>query len=90
MGCHFLLQGIFPTQGLNLCFLHLLHWQVDSLPAKPSGMKGALKSCPQSIPYLVGVANTERENKVVSTLRKGSKKHYGNTWERCPWFRDVL
>ena len=27
-GCHFLLQGIFPAQGLNLC---LLHWQVDSL-----------------------------------------------------------
>ena len=26
--CHFLLQGIFPTQRLNLC---LLHWQVDSL-----------------------------------------------------------
>ena len=21
MGCHFLLQGIFPTQGLNLCLL---------------------------------------------------------------------
>ena len=30
-GCHFLLQGIFPTQRLNLCLLHLLHWQVDSL-----------------------------------------------------------
>ena len=28
-GCHFLLQGILPTQGSNL---HLLHWQVDSLP----------------------------------------------------------
>ena len=28
-GCHFLLQGIFSTQGSNLC---LLHWQVDSLP----------------------------------------------------------
>ena len=26
-GCHFLLQGIFPTQGSNL---HLPHWQVDS------------------------------------------------------------
>ena len=25
VGCHFLLQGIFPTQGLNL---HLLHWQI--------------------------------------------------------------
>ena len=29
MCCHFLLQGIFPTQGLNP---HLLHWQVVSLP----------------------------------------------------------
>ena len=29
VGCHFLLQGIFPTQRLNL---HLLQWQVDSLP----------------------------------------------------------
>ena len=29
VGCRFLLQGIFPTQGSNL---PLLHWQVDSLP----------------------------------------------------------
>ena len=28
-GFHFLLQGIFLTQGSNL---HLLLWQVDSLP----------------------------------------------------------
>ena len=28
----FLLWGIFPIQGFNLCFLHLLHWQADSLP----------------------------------------------------------
>ena len=28
MGCHFLLQGIFLTQGSNP---HLLHWQVGSL-----------------------------------------------------------
>ena len=31
-GWHFLLQGIFPTQGLNLRFLCLLHWQAGSLP----------------------------------------------------------
>ena len=31
VGCHFLLKGIFPTQGLNLYVLHLLHWQVGSL-----------------------------------------------------------
>ena len=27
VGCYFLLQGIFPTQGLNLCLLHLLHYR---------------------------------------------------------------
>ena len=31
----FLLQDIFPTQGWNLCFLHLLFWQADSLPPAP-------------------------------------------------------
>ena len=33
VGCHVLLQGIFPTQGLNLC----LHWQASSLPPAPPG-----------------------------------------------------
>ena len=32
MGCHFPLQGIFQTQGLNPPLLPLLCWQVDSLP----------------------------------------------------------
>jgi len=34
VGCHALLQGIFPTQGLNL---HLLYWQVGSLPLSHQG-----------------------------------------------------
>ena len=34
VGCHFLRQGIFPTQGLNRC---LLHWQTGSLPLTPPG-----------------------------------------------------
>ena len=32
VGCHFLLQGLFLTHGSNLHFLHLVHWQVNSLP----------------------------------------------------------
>ena len=35
MGCHALLQGIFPTQGSNPCLFHLLHWQAGSLPLAP-------------------------------------------------------
>ena len=30
-------KGIFPTQGLNLCLLRLLHWQAGSLPLAPPG-----------------------------------------------------
>ena len=37
MGCHFLLQGIFPIQGLELFLLYLLHWQAGSLPLVPPG-----------------------------------------------------
>ena len=36
VGCHFLLQEIFPTQGSNPHLLCLLHWQADSFsPAPP-------------------------------------------------------
>ena len=37
MGPDALLQGIFPTQGLNLRLLCLLHWRVGSLPLAPPG-----------------------------------------------------
>ena len=37
VGRHFLLHGIFPTQGSNPCLLHLLHWQMGSLPLAPPG-----------------------------------------------------
>ena len=39
-----LLQGIFLTQGLNLCLLFLLHWQADSLLLAPPGK-------PYGVPY---------------------------------------
>ena len=35
MGCHFLLQRIFPTQGSNLGLTP--SWQRDSLPSEPPG-----------------------------------------------------
>ena len=36
-GCHALLQGIFPTQGLSQCLLSLLHRRVSSLPLAHPG-----------------------------------------------------
>ena len=43
-GCHFLLQGIFPIQELNL---PLLHWQADSFPLSHLGSD--MPSTPPSI-----------------------------------------
>ena len=40
VGCHFLFQGIFPTQISTLPLLpllHLHHWQAGSLPAESLG-----------------------------------------------------
>ena len=50
VGCHFLLLGIFPTQGLNPHLLYLLHWQASSLPLSqlgiPQGSRGSDNSGP--------------------------------------------
>ena len=37
VGFHFLLQGIFSTEGSNPRLLHLPRWQVDSLPLNHLG-----------------------------------------------------
>ena len=39
VGCYFLLQEIFPTQGLNPRLLYLLYWQAGSLPLGPSNLQ---------------------------------------------------
>ena len=45
VGCHFLLQGIFLTQGSNLHLLYLLHWQMGSLPLYQQGNPLAIYRC---------------------------------------------
>ena len=42
MGCHFLLQGIFPTQASDLHLLCILPWQADSLALGRLGSPDAL------------------------------------------------
>ena len=47
VSCHFLLQGLFPTQKSNLHLLCLQHWQADSLPLSHLGtnqIPGVIKS----------------------------------------------
>jgi len=42
VGCHFLIQGIFLTQGSNPHLLCLLPWQADSLPPRKLATNNSL------------------------------------------------
>ena len=60
MGCQFLLQGIFLTQGPNPHLLCLLHWKVDSLllsyPGIPKGTTIFINSViKNTVEFLVGI-----------------------------------
>ena len=45
VGCHFLLQSILLTQGLNLSLLSLLHWQMDSYHWKNNSKLHWMRHC---------------------------------------------
>ena len=65
VGYHFLLQGIFLTQGLNPSLLYLLHWQVDSFPLSHLGSPKLSISFkfPMQISYSPSSGETEIEEK---------------------------
>ena len=70
VGCHALLQEIFPTQGSNLGLLRLLHWQVDSLPLAPPGKSPYPLDC-QGIPYMsFFIAGLLRSLNIIVTLHQ--------------------
>ena len=76
MSCHALLQGAFPTQGLNLCFLH---WQEGSFPLSHLGSpKSSVDQC------------QVREKEITLRIKeKGRGRRRGfNSWVRkIPWRR---
>ena len=62
MGCHFLLQGIFLTQGSNPC---LLNWQADSLSLSNQGSPA---SSMLGFVYISCLKNTARADQEEGTL----------------------
>ena len=77
MGCHFLLQGIFLTQGSNPCLLHLLCWQVGSSPLGSSTTWEALK-------VYIAQGQNSFNGAVTTTLRYATHKPYFS------WVQDPL
>ena len=72
VGCQALLQGIFPTQGMNPHLLCLLHWQVGSLPlALPGKSRGGI----QFNRILSAQWNTGKQKKFFSSCEKLVSSH---------------
>ena len=71
VGCHAVLQGLFPTQGSNLHLLHLLHWQAGSLPL-------ALPGKPKSY--------TKKEKKTHIIVNDSAEHtgHWRQSWAQPP------
>ena len=86
VGCRALLQGIGPTQGLNPCLLHPLHWQAVPLPPAPLGKPSvaALKTSKRSSSFSLrpGALNTEICWFTRETVRR--RKLSCHAWESFP------
>ena len=67
--CHVLLQGIFPTHGLNPRLLHFLHRQARCLPLVPPGSRGYN---PQG--------HRELDTTGIAQPKKKKSDQWGNTW----------
>ena len=73
VGCHPLLQGIFPTQESNPCLLGLLHWQAGPLPLVPPGK-----------PPLLDTRATTAVNSQPKRARSMMEKSKKTTrWKNC-------
>ena len=69
VGCHFLLQGIFLTQGMNL---HLLHWQAGSLPLElPRNHRILLSHKKEEVIYTTSWMNL----KALCWMKSDTKDH---------------
>ena len=82
VGCHSLLQGIFPTQGLNPHPLCLLHWQADSLPLVPPG-KSSDKGLLSKIFKELSKFNKKTNNLTETGLTKGDTQMVSKHMKRC-------
>ena len=74
VGCRFVLQGIFPTQGSNPC---LRLWQVYSLPLSH------LRSPRTHIIYLSAFGSTFRKRRSWHPVPPLHGKQMGKQWKQC-------
>ena len=81
-GCHFLLQGVFPTQESKLHLLYLLNWQADSLLLSHLGIPIEIKpiiylNISQPLCVFITFEKTHNEN-LNNTAQTKTKLKFSN------------
>ena len=84
VGCHFLLQEIFPTQGSNPYLLHLWHWRMDGFFTTGPPGKPALPMPPY------GNSSQNTKTGLPWWLRGKEFAHQCRRLEFDPWLRKIL
>ena len=81
VGCHFLLQGIFLTQGLNPCLLHLCvfiyinHFAVQQKSAQHCG-SNTIKKCNPQKKKKSGRSGEKRNLQELERILQSEKGHF--------------
>ena len=79
VGCHFLLQGIFPTHtGSNPCLLRLLHWHKGSLLLAPPGNPNLLNRCNTYSAAALHYPEGREEHWFIATEKLVVREGWGN------------
>ena len=85
VGCHFFFQSSFPNEGSNLSLLHLLHWQVYSLPLCHLGnliCQCAVLCCSKSLQLCSTLCDPMYVSCQVPMSRGFSRQNY---WSGLSW-----
>ena len=83
IGYHFLLQGIFQTQGSNWGLLQLLPWQVDPFTTEPGGKP--LSSLTRNQTHASWIGSAEfypRSTRKVPWLQRATYARKKDMWKK--------
>ena len=83
VGCHALLQGIFLTQGSNLCLLYLLHCRWILYPLSHQGVERIPKGREEFFYVYIFLVLPQKMNFISQTLMRktlGWQRNYFSPW----------
>uniref|UniRef100_A0AAA9RYV6 Joining chain of multimeric IgA and IgM n=1 Tax=Bos taurus TaxID=9913 RepID=A0AAA9RYV6_BOVIN len=83
VGCHFFLQGIFPTKGLNPCLLRFLHCRWILYRIIPSAEDPSQDIVERNVRIIVPLNSRENISDPTSPMRTKFVYHLSDLCKKC-------